>query len=500
MATAEDTFDLSLARAGIVSYGVYLPYNRIERSSMVGFLEGEKAAKAARGSRSVASYDEDALTMGVEAARAALRAARFDDGASLPVAMVDELILASSSLPYADRTNATVIHDALGLETTCDAFDLGPSMASGSAALRLGSRSSDVALCVLSDLRSGLPGSQDELQGGDGAAAFLFAPFDNGLQPIARLVASASASEDIMDRWRSSDDTDLASHVWEERFAEKAYASLVGPVMTELKERYEVDLTAVDHVAICGSSSRVTKALQRQLGLPKEYLVEDPSSILGNAGAAQVGLMLAGALDISSPGDMIALIQVADGIHVLVFEATRALADFKAQPSLRDAISGTRTGLEYSRFLTWKGTLVREPPRRPDPQAPAAPASWRSKRWKYAFMASKCGACGTVQLPPQRVCVHCGAVDEMEFVPMSEATGRIATFAVDWLAYSLSPPVVAAVVDFEGGGRFECELADVDPESVAIGNRVKMTFRCLANVHGVRNYFWKARPLREEER
>jgi len=66
---------------------------------------------------------------------------------------------------------------------------------------------------------------------------------------------------------------------------------------------------------------------------------------------------------------------------------------------------------------------------------------------------------------------------------------------VDRLAYSLSPPVVVAVIDFEGGGRFQCELTDVDPRAVAIGDRVSMTFRRLITAQGVHNYFWKARPI-----
>ena len=41
--------------------------------------------------------------------------------------------------------------------------------------------------------------------------------------------------------------------------------------------------------------------------------------------------------------------------------------------------------------------------------------------------------------------------------------GTVATFTVDRLAFSLSPPVVGAVVDFDGGGRFRCEMTDVDP-------------------------------------
>ena len=78
---------------------------------------------------------------------------------------------------------------------------------------------------------------------------------------------------------------------------------------------------------------------------------------------------------------------------------------------------------------------------------------------------------------------------------LADTPATIATFTVDRLAYSLSPPVVAAVLDFDGGGRTRCEMTDVDPATVAVGNRVQMTFRKISTVNGVHNYFWKARPL-----
>jgi len=52
------------------------------------------------------------------------------------------------------------------------------------------------------------------------------------------------------------------------------------------------------------------------------------------------------------------------------------------------------------------------------------------------------------------------------------------------------------VVDFEAGGRLTCELTDVEPKAVAIGNELEMTFRRLYTGQGVHNYFWKARPRR----
>jgi uncharacterized OB-fold protein len=162
----------------------------------------------------------------------------------------------------------------------------------------------------------------------------------------------------------------------------------------------------------------------------------------------------------------------------------RTVADSLAGPSL-----------PYPTFLTWRGQLVREPPRRPDPDAPAAPPSHRSEAWKFGFVASRCLRCATRHPPPARVCVSCHAVDEMEPERLADVQGTVATFTVDRLAFSLSPPVVAAVVDFDGGGRISCEMTDVDPSTVAIGNRVEMTFRRLFTAGSVHNYFWKAKPL-----
>ncbi|MGV3760517.1 MAG: Zn-ribbon domain-containing OB-fold protein, partial [Actinomycetota bacterium] len=125
-----------------------------------------------------------------------------------------------------------------------------------------------------------------------------------------------------------------------------------------------------------------------------------------------------------------------------------------------------------------------EPPRRPEPARPSASASARSSDWKLGFVGSA-DETGEVHLPPQ-------PLDEMP-VPMADAQGTVVTFTVDRLAYSPSPPVVFAVVDFDGGGRLPVELTDVDADQVRIGARVELTFRKLFTADGIHNYFWKAR-------
>ena len=129
-----------------------------------------------------------------------------------------------------------------------------------------------------------------------------------------------------------------------------------------------------------------------------------------------------------------------------------------------------------------------EPPRRPEPARVSSPAARRNADWKYAFVASASSSPDTIHLPPS-------ALDDAR-VPAADARGTIVTFTVDKLSYSLSPPIVFAIVDFDGGGRLPIELTDVDAAQVAIGGRVEMTFRRLSSADAIHNYFWKARPVR----
>jgi uncharacterized OB-fold protein len=234
-------------------------------------------------------------------------------------------------------------------------------------------------------------------------------------------------------------------------------------------------------------------------GVRAEAIVPDLTATIGNTGTAHPGLLLADVLDRAEPGQTIALVMLADGASVLLFRTTDALAGQRPIPSVAAQIAAGNDGLRYATFLNWRGILPKEPPRRPDPDAPAAPPSHRTERYKYAFVGARCDACGAIHLPPTRVCVKCSAVDRMSDVPMADARGSVATFTVDRLAFTPSPPMVAIVINFDEGGRFRCQLTDADHEALAIGDPVEMTFRRMLTANGVHNYFWKARPVRGGE-
>ena len=164
---------------------------------------------------------------------------------------------------------------------------------------------------------------------------------------------------------------------------------------------------------------------------------------------------------------------------------------------MAEQVAAGRDDLPYATFLTWRGQMRREPPRRPDPERPGAPTVHRSEQWKYAFAGSRCLVCGFRHMPPTRACLSCHTIDQMQPERLADVPGTVATFTIDHLAFSLSPPVVGVIVDFDGGGRYRCEMTDVVASELSIGDRVSMTFRRVWTAQGVHNYFWKARPALE---
>ena len=461
---------------GIVSYGVYLPYWRLERKAIGEAL----GAPAGSGTRAVASYDQDTTALGVEAARDALRGSGVTPQA---------LYFATANPPYLDKTNATAIHAALDLPTSAFAADMAGSVRSMVAAMRAARDHRAPALAVLSDIRTGLSGGGDERDGGDGAAAYLFADDDAQARVLAEPVAAASATAEFLDRWRLPGE--MASHQWEERFGEHAYVPLGQAALADALKQAGIDAARLAHLVVAGPHGRAVKRVVAAAGAKKDAIGDDFAGSIGNTGTAHAGIMFADALDRAQPDDLVAVVSLSDGADASIWRVTGA-ARRPANVAARLAGGGR---VSYPTFLSWRGFLQREPPRRPDPQPPEAPPALRSEAWKFAFTGSKCQACGALHLPPQRVCVKCHAVDKMTAQRMADVPATIATFTVDRLAFSPSPPMVVAVLDFEGGGRFQSEMTDVDPKSVKIGDRVAMTFRRIITAGGVHNYFWKARPL-----
>jgi hydroxymethylglutaryl-CoA synthase len=450
----------------ITSYAAYVPRHRLQYDELGGAL----GTRAGTGARVVASFDEDSTTMGVEAARRALP--NGDRPASI--------YFATTSPAYFDKTNASAIHAALDLGHDGFAVDMAGSARSATGALRAAAASGGLA--VLSDIRTGRPGSADERTGADAAAAFVFGDED---EAVARIVAESSVTAEFLDRWRAPGEP--ASRQWEERFGLEVYVPLIKAAAERALQ--DAGVEQADHVV--ASSPHARAATQAAKLFPPGVAGE--AAPLGYAGAADLGVALVDVLDRAGPDETILVISAADGCDATVLRTTGRLPQARSGEPVAEQLAHGRDIL-YATYLTWRGLLDREPPRRPEPDRPAGPPSARAESWKFAFVGTRCRACGFVEVPPARVCKKCRAVDEMDRAALAGAQGTVATFTVDRLAFSPSPPLIDVVVDFDGGGRYTLELADAAPEDVEIGTRIDMTFRRLYTSGGVHNYFWKARP------
>src|SRR5438132_2014772 len=400
---------------GIVAYGAYLPYFRLDRKA-IGDVLGSGGGK---GTRVVASYDEDTTSMGVEAARAALRGA--------PRLAPAAVYFATAGPAYLDKTNATAIHAALALDESAMAFDMLGSIRSAAGALRAAMDAGRPTLAVLSDIRTGLPGGADEREGGDAAAAFLLAAGDADTPVLAERVAAASVTAEFLERWRVPGDP--VSRQWEERFGEHAYGPLAEAAIASALKEVGITGSELASVLVAGPHGRANKRAAAAAGAKPTALGDDLTGSVGNTGAAHAGLLLADALDRAQADDLIMVVSLADGCDVTIWRATAALAHGRQRVPVAEQIKAGGK-VAYATFLTWRGFLKREPPRRPDPQAPAAPPAFRAESWKFGFTGSRCQACGTRHLPPTRVCLKCHAVDRMIPERMADMPATIATCTV----------------------------------------------------------------------
>ena len=381
------------------------------------------------------------------------------------------------------------MHAALRLPDSVPAFDLGGSVRSAAGALRFALAGGGTTLVVTADLRTGLPGSADEAAGGDAAAALLVGDGDG---VVAEYLGGASATEEFLDRWRTPGRDPLqggrrssarspTSGLGRQAFKDALAAAGLAPADVDVRGRRR---THRPHRQGHGRQAR-RRAGRRPTSPTRSAPPAPPSP----------ALLLAAMLEAAAPGQVIALVVLADGADVLLFRTTEALAAVHARPAARRPARGRRARSPTAGSCRGGACSTSSRPAAPSRPARRPRAAARTTDWKFGFVGA-----ATAPTAPCHAAVA-GLVRRRAHrrdgpEPMADVNGTIATFTVDRLAYSPSPPVVFAVVDFDGGGRLPIELTDVDADEVAIGDRVEMTFRKLFTADGIHNYFWKGKLIR----
>lgn len=458
--------DLMHDQHGIDAYAAYLPAYALEHTQLDRAPEPRPGAV----SRAVAGYDEDTVTMAVEALRHV--AGRTPRGG--------QLLLATTSAPYDAKTAAGIVHEALGLDPDVVALDL-RGHRSGATALDLVLRTG--ASAAMADVRLTRPGAPDELAQGDAAAAF------TGGGRAARLLARAGHTTEVLERWRLPGER--TDRVWDERFT----ADVLVAAASEAVRRALLDagLEAADHVVVSSSNARAAAALRRALGGSGEDARIERAT--GFTGAAHLGLLLAATLDVAEPGQSILLVSATEGADAFVLQVGDQVREARSGPSVRDQLAD-RESVGYGRYLRWRGLLDVQGPARPAAPAPAAPPMYRRAGWKFRLEGSRCESCDAVTTPPARVCAACGHVASgtEKRVSLRDLPARVVSVTTDHLTTMPESEVAIVVADVEGGGRLTGYVTDVPASSVAVGDVVRPVFRRLWSTDGIHNYFWKLRP------
>lgn len=473
---------------GILSFGAYIPRGRLQRAAVYAanswFAPGLKGA--AKGERAVANWDEDTITMGVEAARDAL--------AGVDRMTVASVTLASTTHPFADRSNSGIIKEALDLSDAVATADSAGSQRAATSALIQALRGDDgrPRLCIASDLRKARPASEAELTQGDAAAAVLIGKG----KVVATFLGSHSIAVDFVDHYRA--DGEDFDYTWESRWIrDEGYAKIAGEGLRSALDNIGIAGKDIDHAAVAIAVKGVPELLAKKTGIKPEAVMDTLTSSVGDSGAAHPMLLLAAALERAKPGQKILLAAFGQGLDVLVLETTAALSDLPARTGVAGSLVRRKVETNYQRFLFHRGLLDLDRGMRAEAdQKQPGSTLYRNRKAVLALVGGRCAKTGSVQFPKSEISVNPNdrAIGTQEDYPLAERRAKVATYTADSLTYSPDPPAYYGMIDFEGGGRLMAEFTDVDAADIEVGRDVRMVFRIKAvdEMRKFKRYFWKA--------
>jgi hydroxymethylglutaryl-CoA synthase len=440
-------------------------------------------AATRRGARAICNWDEDALTLAVQAGRSCLSTLR-----ELP----DAVTLCSTTAPFADRDDAVLLSTALGLPESVDTLNIAASLRAGTRGVITATGQSDRrTLVIAGEARVTRAGSPEEMSYGDGAAALLIGPATSA--SLATIIGTRSVGSDFVDHYRMSGNR--FDYGLEERWIrDESLMKLIPQVVKDLLSDADCSPETVKHVILPTSGSTANRIAQA-CGLTA---AKSDASVLagcGNAGAALPLLMLAATLEVAQPGEIILLVGIGQGVDAILLRVEDGVSD--GHRPLQESLARRHDEMSYVRYLSHRQLLdVDFGMRAERDQRTAHTVAYRRREGIIGFNGGRCTACGTVQFPQSRVCVNpeCRITDSQKPHRLADSTGRVKTFTEDWQAYALRPPYIYGNVEFAEGGNLLMEFTDLESGDLKVNDVVRFVFRIKDDdrARGFRRYFWKA--------
>jgi 3-hydroxy-3-methylglutaryl CoA synthase len=439
----------------------------------------------------MANWDEDAVTMAVEAARDCLDG--FDHHA------VASLYLASTTHPFDDRQNAGIVAGALHLRPALRSLDAGGSLRVATStlvtALAAAAGTEGPALLAAGDHRLAKAASPQEMQYGDGAAALLI----GSGRPIAQLVGAHSETVDFVPQFRGHDRAH--DYAWEERWIrDEGYMKIVPRTIGALLKATGTEASAVSAFCLPCTLSRVVPGVGKRVGIADGALRDNLAAVCGDTGAAHPLVMLVQALEDAKPGDLILVAAFDGGCDALLFRVTEAITALPARRGVKGSLARRKEEAIYQRYLAFNDLVALERGMRAEGDK-GTPLSllYRNREMITSLIGGRCRTCGTLQYPRGRYCVNpkCNALDSQDDQSFADRPASVMSYTADLLTYCPDPPAYYGMIQFAGGGRMMIDFTDVDEGKVEVGTAMRMTFRIkdVDATRGFVRYYWKAAPV-----
>jgi len=473
---------------GIVSYGAYIPMFRMSRD-VLGSVWGKSVG---RGERAIANADEDSITMAVEAV--------VDCLTGIDRQTVDGIYFASVSAPYKEKQSASIVRAAADFRENVDSADFTNSIRSCTSAMNAAVNAIKAGVAkrvavVASDSRIPAPNSEFEPILGDGAAAFLLGDSDVAVS----IEGSYTMSSEFHDIWRK--ESDRYHWAWEDRFIrEEGFEKMIPQAVAALMKKYNVTTKDFAKAVFNAPDARSHAQIARNIGLDAKTQVVNPLfDAVGDTGCAFAPMTLVQALEEAKPGDKILFANYGDGTDAYILQVQKQIENVRNRRGIKRHLASKMPLNNYGVYLQMRDMMEWSPSLRPTRRS-AFTFVWRDRKMFYACYGQKCKTCGHIQFPKQRSCMYCQTQDNFEPVRLSDKKGKLFTYSIDERAREIMLPLVRAVIDLEGGGRYYSSLTDRDPSKIDVGMDMELTFRLVFDGKkegsGFRNYMWKARPVR----
>lgn len=312
--------------SGIIAYGTYIPKYRL-RLSEIAKVWGKDTAEIEGGLRisekAVPGFDEDAVTMGIEASKKAIAMTGINPSS------LQSVYFGSESHPYAVNPSSTTLGEYLGIGNNYFAADLEFACKAATAGMQItagliDSKNIKYGLVVGSDTAQGKPHDALEYTAASAACAYILG--NKETETIAKILEMSSFSSDTPDFWRR-DGARYPSHFG--RFTgEPAYFTHTIQEGKNLLAKSKLKPEDFDYCVFHMPNGKFPRVVAKKLGFTSGQLAQSLIvDKIGNPYSASSLMGLASVLDTAKPKQKIFFVSYGSGAGSdgFVFETTREI-------------------------------------------------------------------------------------------------------------------------------------------------------------------------------